>query len=208
MTELVVDPLEVIEVDLEEAVAHPGATDVGPYGAQVLVQPTSVAGAGQRVDPGGQLEGVVDALQLDHVGIRSASEGPDALELGEAADLRSLEEVVAGQARADRDDDHDEEVVALGGGEAPDRIEHQVHGDEHRVAEQPAQVHRGAPRQDEGDEAGQQEQVGDGLDGQRRHGQAGDDGGQDDARGDDPGDRFRVLAERAGQRGPSRPARR
>ncbi len=190
----VVDRLEVVDIDLDQPVCQRGSLDVGPDGSQVLDQATPIAGPGQWVDPRCQLEGVMDAFEFDHVGVRAAPQRPDVFQLREAADLGVLEQDVARQASPDRDDHHHEQVVALGGREPLHRVHREVHGDEDHVGQQPAEVRRRAPRQHERHEAGQQQQVAGRLDGEARDGEAGDHGREHDARRDGPGDEFGGLA--------------
>ena len=57
----------------------------------------------------------MDPFQLRHVGVRATSQGPDVLELGEAVDLDSTQQEVAGQAGADRDEHDDDQVATLVG---------------------------------------------------------------------------------------------
>ena len=140
VTEAVVDGLEVVDVDLDQAVGDARAMDVRPNGPEVLYQAAAVAGPGERIDPGGQLQRVMHPLELEHVGVGATSQRPDGLQLGEVVDLGTAQQDVSGQAGADGDDHDDEEVIALTGRESPDWIEAQVDRHEQDVRQEPAQV--------------------------------------------------------------------
>lgn len=77
MPKTVVDRLQMIEIDLQQAVGHPRSADVRPDIAQILVEPSPVASAGQRVDPCRELQRLVDSFELDHVGGGMPAQAPN-----------------------------------------------------------------------------------------------------------------------------------
>ena len=203
VTGLVVDRLEPIQVDRHEPVGEPGPVDVGPHRAEVLGQTTPVAGPGQRVGPRGELERMVDALELDHVRRRPTLERPDPLELGEAPDLRTLEQDVAGQACAERDEEDDHEVAPLLGRERAVQVEREEPDRDDRVGQQPPDVGPRPPRQDERDEPRDHQEIAGALDGQRRNGEPRRGGGDTHGERDHPGDRLRIASQAARQEPPA-----
>src|SRR5659263_210262 len=118
VAESVVDLLEVVEVDLGDAIREARSIDVRPHGAKVLLEPAPVAGAGQRVRPCRELQGVMQPLELDHVAVRLPAKAADPSELSEVPDLRLLKQDVPGQTRSEGHGEDDEKVTALVGREA------------------------------------------------------------------------------------------
>lgn len=199
----VVDRLEPVEIDHQETVRHARSVDVGPDRPEILLEAATVVRAGERVNPRRELEGVVRPLELEHRGVRPAAQGADPFELGEVPDLGPLEEDVTGEARPKGDEQDDDEVAALVAGKPAARVERERTDGEGRDGEQPADVDLRSPREDESDEAGENEEVADRLDGEARHADFGHHGRCGDAEADEPGDDLRMVAEAPGDRPPA-----
>jgi hypothetical protein len=110
----------------------------------------------------------VDPGELRHIGVGLPVQRLDLLQLAEVSNLPTLQQDVAGEARDERDQEHDDEIRPIVGRQHVARSEDDVAQPDEPVRGEPARVRDRPPRHDERDQTGQEEDVADGLEGQDR----------------------------------------
>ncbi len=158
---MVVDGLEMVEIDLEEADWPARASDPGTDRDEVLLELHPVADPGQLVGPGRDLEGPIDPLELDPLAVLTPVESGDRLHLAEGADVVAEQEHVADEAGDKRDDHRHDEIAPVAQRQGDRRDGREEHCPGGGVGGQPADLGPGPPRDHQGHERRQEHQVGD-----------------------------------------------